>query len=56
MVALTLVKAAAAPAFDEPVRGLYFHPVMEEHTPMRAEIETIVDEIEQGMALLRRHL
>jgi hypothetical protein len=28
----------------------------QEHIGMRAEIEAIVDEIQQGMALLRRHL
>jgi hypothetical protein len=31
-------------------------PLEPTRTAMRAEIEAIVDEIEQGMALLRRHL
>jgi hypothetical protein len=35
--------------------GAAFQPLQWSHA-MRAEIEAIVDEIKQGMALLRRHL
>jgi hypothetical protein len=32
------------------------HSIQEEKTAMRAETENLVDEIKQGITLLRRHL
>jgi hypothetical protein len=43
-------------AVAKAVRGSYI-PGSEKHeSPMRAEIQAIVDDIKQSMGLLRRHL
>ena len=42
-----------APRCGEYPLSHHQHP---DFQPMRAEIETIVDEIKQGVTLLRRHL
>jgi hypothetical protein len=51
--------ARSAPPFTYPAKHARFRKIVilfSERNPMRAESQTLVDEIKQSLELLRRHL
>lgn len=53
---LSLYTAPSSPYFPRQKRGRIRPHTTREEFPMRAETQTLADEIKQSLALLRRHL